>query len=163
MSAKNTLQGLLKNTIALLACLALSPIANAQNTSQSAQAPAMTIWHCWYDGMTGVLCRIGELETPSAATSSASATASTNASTESGRPQRGTLTQLAVALVNAPAKMVERTIRVPLLSYPENMSDVEELADAVVCGGRITCRVEFFRTTGALALHLDDEGDPALN
>jgi hypothetical protein len=163
MSARNTLQGLLKHTIALLACLALSPLAAAENAPQSANVPTMTTWHCWYDGMTGVLCRISELATPSAATMPAQATATTTASIDSGRPQRGTLTQLAVALVDAPAKMIERTIRVPLLSYPENMSDVEELADAVVCGGRITCRVEFFRTTGALALHLDDESDPALH
>jgi hypothetical protein len=80
----------------------------------------------------------------------------------SAYPRRGPLPRIAYGILENPARFAGRTITIPLLSPPENLANAEELADAVMCGGRQACGVQFFRSVTAFAQHLDEAADPAL-
>lgn len=101
-----------------------------------------TVWECWYDGSASVLCRLLTAPSPideATAESAVSWLVPTNARTR--RP----LPALVHVISQDPAQLASRTVRIPLHNYAHNMEAVEQLADAVMCGGRGDCRVQFER------------------
>lgn len=101
-----------------------------------------TVWACWYDGSASVLCRLLTAPSPideATAESAVSWLMPTNERT--GRP----LPALVHVISQDPAQLASRTVRIPLHNYAHNMEAVEQLADAVMCGGRSDCRVQFER------------------
>lgn len=124
----------------------------------TATAITETTWNCWHARNTKILCRLAdapELVDDAAAIEVAAPAAPT------ARPQRTRLPKIAKTILEQAAKLRERTISIPMYSHPESMANAEELADAVMCGARKSCRVQFFRSVALAALYI--VGDPALD
>lgn len=143
--------------LVLLAFLAISPAAPAQSLAGDSVLP--TTWHCWLDRSSRVLC---QLEQAPPANENDPGFLPVSDLSVSSYPRRGPLPRIAYSILENPARFAGRTITIPLLSPPENMANAEELADAIMCGGRQACGVQFFRSVVAFALHLDEGTDPAL-
>lgn len=110
---------------------------------------AVTTWHCWYQGQTRLACRLatvagdGETLSPEALTD----------------PLRAALPAAAQQVLDHPARLRNRTVTIPMFSSYEDRANAEDLADAVMCGARMACRVVFHPDIAAIAfLH---ETDPA--
>jgi hypothetical protein len=131
----------------------------------SGAAAATTTWLCWYNNDTRILCRLLDAAAdapsdPLQADATPSAVAAPLQPTSSQYPSRGPLPPIVNAILERPETLRERTISIPLFTSPEDMAFAEELAWAVMCGIRATCRVDFERSVEALAM-LNDP-DPAL-
>lgn len=132
---------------------ALAEVAAAPTTTATAE----TTWNCWHARNTKILCRLAYA--PEVIEYSADDDVAV-AATQAKLPLRARLPLLAETILKQAAKLRERTISIPMYSHPESMADAEELADAVMCGGRNSCRVQFFRSVALAALYI--VGDPAL-
>jgi hypothetical protein len=161
MDASNFFRFWRQQLAAILALLCFGPCVHADEIS-GATTPT-TIWTCWYNNDTRILCRLLDADAPSEPTQ-ADATASSDVGplqpTSSQYPNRGALPPIVNAILDRPETLRERTISIPLFTSPEDMAFAEELAWAVMCGIRETCRVDFERSVEALAM-LNDP-DPAL-
>jgi hypothetical protein len=123
-----------------------------------------TIWTCWYNNDTRILCRLLDAADTPSEPLRADATASSDAGPlqpiSSQYPSRGPLPPIVGAILERPETLSERTISIPLFTSPEDMAFAEELAWAVMCGIRETCRVDFERSVEVLAMLSDP--DPAV-
>lgn len=147
---------LLRTTLIGLVLTCSIPLALADDDAAlTATAVAETTWNCWHARNTKILCRLAdapEVIEDAAAIEVAAPTA---------RLQRTRLPKIAKTILEQAAKLRERTISIPMYSHPESMANAEELADAVMCGARKSCRVQFFRSVALAALYI--VGDPALD
>lgn len=99
-----------------------------------------TVWHCWYDGATAVLCRLGEV-VGSAADSAAHPA-----------PVDPRLPKGVHMLWQNPAAMAGARVTIPLHSVPFDMVLTGKLADSVMCGGaKRPCGVIFGSSAAKLA------------
>ncbi|MBD5801471.1 hypothetical protein AZOA_08860 [Azoarcus sp. Aa7] len=101
-----------------------------------------TVWTCWYDGSASVLCSLLTAPPPMDETSAESAVPWLVPTSERIRRP---LPAIVHVISQDPAQFASRTVRIPLHNYAHNMDAVEQLADAVMCGGRDDCRVQFER------------------
>ncbi len=101
-----------------------------------------TVWHCWYDGITSILCRMGE---------SINEVAISN----SGQPETPADSRLAgivKPIWNQAAELAEELIAIQLHAPPIDMAFTGELAESVMCGGTKTpCGVIFASNATVLA------------
>ena len=118
-------------------------LANGVAASGGAAATGIeTVWTCWYNGSASVLCRL--LTAPPRIGETSAEPAVPWLVPTSERIRRP-LPVLVHVIGQDPAQLASRTVRIPLHNYAENMDAVEQLADAVMCGGRSDCRVQFER------------------
>lgn len=105
-----------------------------------------TVWACWYDGSASVLCRLLTAPSPiEEAIDEATAESAVPWLVPTSERVRRPLPALVHVISQDPAQLASRTVRIPLHNYAQNMEAVEQLADAVMCGGRSDCRVQFER------------------
>lgn len=133
---------------ALLALLASPAMADGS---------AVTTWNCWYQGQTRLACRLappdGLADEPD---EDAVATPGTDALPQ-GQPSG--LPAVAQRILREPLKLRDRIIVIPMFSSYESRENARELADAVMCGTRLACRVNYHPDMATVAfLH---ETDPA--
>jgi len=134
---------LARTSLLTLALLVIPQVCGAE----TAAAPALeTRWTCWYNGSMGVLCRVTDAPPAEAAVEPV-------AVAPDGLPE------VARVILERPGLLRGRTVAIPLYSQPEEMANAELLADAVMCGARASCSVDFFRDLAALAMQLEE--DPA--
>lgn len=117
-------------------------VCGAGVSGRAAAEGPETVWACWYDRSTSVLCRLLAAPVSPVATSPESALPPGEA--PSSRPRRP-LSPLVHVIGEAPAQLGGRIVRIPLHNHAQNMEAVEQLADAVMCGARSDCRVLFGR------------------
>lgn len=98
-----------------------------------------TVWVCRYNGSMSIFCSLIAAPAPTTAPDSPPATSSTT----DIFPTRGPLPPLVGTIAAEPGLLVGQLVRIPLHSPPENLSDAALLADAVMCGGRLHCLVNF--------------------
>lgn len=121
-------------------CLLASGIATVGGAAESGTE---TVWACRYDGLTSVLCQL--LAGPPSQHEMADETLVSWAE-PAAMPRRQALPSIVHVINQNPAWLASRTVRIPLHNHAHNMEAVEQLADAVMCGGRHDCRVEFERS-----------------
>lgn len=109
-------------------------------SGRAAADDAETVWACWYDRSTSVLCRL--LTAPASPIETAVESPLPLVVPASSRPG-AVLPPLAHVISEAPARLGGRTVRIPLHNHAHNMDAVEQLAEAVMCGARSDCRVLF--------------------
>lgn len=138
---------------AALASILLTPDARSAGESE------WTVWQCWLEQSTRILCRLE---------SAAAHVTAPPEPTPSPRPVQApsgrliAMDEFARAILSDPERLRERTVSIPLFSPPESPLNAEELAGAVMCANQIQCRVAF--RSGFDPLLLDDRvNDPALN
>ncbi len=150
MRAKSAVAFLSRGLIALAACC-LAPAAPATDGT-AISAPATTVWTCWHNGKTRILCRLSRA--PEWGTAEAA---------ELAAPYPGQMVlPLAVREIREqPMRLYGRTLVIPMFSTPELAANSEMLADAVMCGARPACRVDFFHDVAGLASLYEE--DPALD
>lgn len=101
-----------------------------------------TVWHCWYNGITSILCRMGESINEVAISHSA----------QPETPADSRLAGIVKPLWNQAAELAEELIAIPLHAPPIDMSFTGELAESVMCGGTKTpCGVIFASNATVLA------------
>lgn len=150
---------LLRTTLTGLVLTFAMPLAAAEDASpRAATAIAETTWNCWHARNTKILCRLADAPEVIEDAAASEVGAPTGVTTAS-RPAR--LPKIAETILQQAAKLRQRTISIPMYSHPESMANAEELADAVMCGARKSCRVQFFRSVALAALYI--VGDPALD
>lgn len=95
------------------------------------------VWHCWYGRDTNAYCQLGDAGTHANAA-------------ESVAPR---LPALVETIVNAPAELSSRTVRIPLHAIPYNHEMVGMLAESVMCGrrGQAVCGIIYGETREKLA------------
>lgn len=102
---------------------------------------AGTVWHCWYDGMTSILCRLRE---------SSNIVAISNSQPET--PADSRLAGIVKPIWNQAAELAEELIAIPLHAPPIDMAFAGELAESVMCGGtKAPCGVIFASNATVLA------------
>lgn len=111
-------------------------------SGRAAADGAETVWVCWYDRSTSVLCRLltappSMLETVADSPEPPIAPVTPR----TGRP----VPAVVYTISQNPAQLASRTLRIPLHNHAQDMDAVEQLADAVMCGARRDCRVLFER------------------
>lgn len=101
-----------------------------------------TVWHCWYDGITSILCRMGESINEVAISHSS----------QPETPADSRLAGIVKPLWNQAAELAEELIAIPLHAPPIDMAFTGELAESVMCGGTKTpCGVIFASNATVLA------------
>jgi hypothetical protein len=116
--------------------------------AETAAAPAIeTRWTCWYNGRTSVLCRVTDAPLAQPPLDPAAS------------PPSDGLPEVARVILERPGLLRGHTLTIPLHSPPEEMANAELLAEALMCGARTSCRVDFFRDVAALAMQFEE--DPA--
>lgn len=159
MNFKHLPVSLLRTTlIGLVLSCNIAPAMAEDDGPDAVASASETTWNCWHARGTNILCRLADAP-------EVIEEAVTHQVHEPARqttlPQRGRLPKIAETILKQAAKLRERTISIPMFSHPESMANAEELADAVMCGARKSCRVQFFRSVALAALHI--VGDPALD
>lgn len=131
----------------LLACtLALTaPLAQAQDAPAEAAIETSTVWQCSYANGTIIYCRVAVAQIDENPLPEASALPLEPS--PSYYPTKGPLPALVSDIHTRPARLLDRTIAIPMFSPAENMEIARELADAVVCDAQISCRIEFIAST----------------
>ncbi len=100
-----------------------------------------TVWHCWYDGATSVLCRLGE-----------AVRSATDSAAQSVAPIDPRLPKSAQQLWQSPSTMAGALVTIPLHTIPFDIALTGRLADAVMCGGtKRPCGVIFGSSAAKLA------------
>ncbi|AYH41801.1 hypothetical protein [Azoarcus sp. DN11] len=105
----------------------------------AAAADIDTVWACRYNGSMSIYCGLTAAPVPVTAPEQALAPAGPT----DGFPTRGPLPPLVRTIAEEPGLLVGKLIRIPLYSLPEDLDDAALLADAVMCGARLRCRVIF--------------------
>lgn len=144
---------------ALLGAVIAAPSASAQDAPLPVDASAWTIWDCWLERGTRILCRL-EAVGPMPTELHAATPLVSPVRAPSGRLIARTA--LAQAILDRPDSLRERVISIPLYSAPDSRLDAEELAGAVMCAERIQCRVAF-RSPHEPSAYDAAFDDPALN
>ncbi len=150
----------------MVAALAMAGLVSTAQAEPTAPSPG-TVWNCWMAGSATVECRLADaqaLATPVAVESHPSAATADPAPealsvAPSGMPSRRPLPALVDTILERPAALRDRRIRIPLYSPPESRENAEELADAVMCGARKHCQVRFIHAIELAALYYEE--DPA--
>lgn len=88
-----------------------------------------TVWYCAYGGAASIFCRLGD---------AGSSEAQRFTQTVSAR-----LPQAVHEILNTPAALADDVVRIPLLTVPQELDLVGELAEAVMCGTKPMCSVIF--------------------
>ncbi|HJV25769.1 MAG TPA: hypothetical protein VJ673_08775 [Aromatoleum sp.] len=121
---------------------------------------AHTTWMCWQDSATSLSCHLSQDgDTAPAAVPEPAAGTATPASSSRTRP----LPRVARQILERPEQFQGRRISIPMYSEPEEREFMVQLAEAVMCGVRKACSVEFLRTISEVALAQDAIDDPAIN
>lgn len=118
---------------------------------------AETRWTCWHGNATAVICQL------SSALASSDDAIDTAGDAVAGVAAGGRSLALANRILRKPGELEGRRIVIPMFSEPEDRAFMIELAEAVMCGVRPRCAVEFLQSVSEVALALDAIGDPALN
>jgi hypothetical protein len=126
------------------------------NSAHAEGNTAHTTWVCWHDTATSLSCHLSQDEAPVAAAQDAG---DAPAASSKGRP----LPRLAREILEHPEQFQGRRISIPMYSEPEEREFMIQLAEAVMCGVRKACSVEFLRTISEVALAQDAIDDPAIN
>ena len=93
-----------------------------------------TVWHCWYDGITSILCRLGESINEVAVSNSA----------QPDTPVDSRLPGIVNTIWNQAAELAGELIAIPLHVPPIDMAFTGELAESVMCdGAKAPCGVIF--------------------
>lgn len=124
-------------------------------------AHAGTVWQCWYDGAEHVACVLSQ-SAPSAGRDAEHKVALGQASANT---RAGRLPPLVRALHDDPGALRGQVIRIPLHREPTDHAVVGELAQDVMCGGRVGCRAVYSERRArdlASATALADAIDPLL-
>ena len=118
-------------------------MAAQQATAQT--SPADAHWSCWYNNDSTVRCI---LEQPAADSDLA------EREVKIMRPAPGAreLPPLVREIVRAPRRLVGAEVSIPLLSPPDDLLFVEQLAQSTMCYGRPACRVTFLRPSTEVAM-----------
>lgn len=117
-------------------------------------------WICWHGDPKAVFCQLSGTGTgadegnPGVALKTA-APASAGAEAALPPPAR--------AILHEPDRLKGHRIAVPMLTEPESRAFMIELVEAVMCGAKRNCAVQFLEMGAPLALLLDEFNDPALN
>lgn len=92
------------------------------------------VWDCWYGG-NGILCRLSRKFDPGAE----GAVALANQKIDPRLPE------LVGTIRNYPELLVGEIVAIPTYGVPFDMAFAAELAQSVMCGGRLYCGVVFAR------------------
>lgn len=121
---------------------------------------ADTLWTCWHGNATALICQLSSVATADSPDALQPAPIVPAGNAE-GAGKRSFA--LANAILRSPGELRGRRIVIPMFSEPEDRAFMIELAEAVMCGVRPRCAVEFLQSISEVALALDEAGDPALN
>lgn len=139
-----------------LLALCAAPMAfSADELHEPPTEAAATTWTCRYDGQTRILCRLSSATDPPADGDEAQP-ADGAAETD---PVYGRLPPLVQQIHLRPAQLRGQTIVIPIYSHPFGRERVEQLADAIMCGGKSSCRVDFAHDAADFSAF--EEIDPA--
>lgn len=118
-------------------------------------------WTCWYDNANGVSCYLPDarVSVPHAPEDRTAQEPSPPSVTPGGRRP---LPPLVATILEQAERLYGRHISIPLFTPAEDMEFVKELAEAVMCGVKVSCTVRFLRSASEVALWLDELEDPAL-
>lgn len=92
-----------------------------------------TLWACFYNGQTTILCELVQAPVPLTDTDGLVA------SLDSGSP----LPSLVGTIADRPLELLSHVIRIPMHSPAEDFTRVEQLADSIMCATNPSCRVQF--------------------
>ncbi|BAL22399.1 hypothetical protein AZKH_0047 [Azoarcus sp. KH32C] len=124
---------------------------------------AHTTWVCWHDtATTSLSCQLSQDDGPVAEVPGEvpdAGEAERSAAPSKGRP----LPRVARQILEHPEQFQGRRISIPMYSDPGEREFMIQLAEAVMCGVRQACSVEFLRTISEVALAQDALDDPAIN
>ena len=110
----------------------------ATSLGAAAASDIDTVWACRYNGSMSIFCSLIAAPAPTTA-----ADPSAPSSTTDIFPTRGPLPPLVGTIAAEPGLLLGQFVRIPLHSPPEYLDDAALLADAVMCGGRLNCLVNF--------------------
>lgn len=125
-------------------------------TLSNGDSVSETTWNCWNERNVKILCSLVDTSIVSNEDFLPAPSIDPNAS---AYPSREPLPDLVETILERPEYLRDRTISIPLYSPPETHANAEALADAVMCGARPGCHVEFFHSIWMVALLY--ETDPA--
>lgn len=133
----------------------LASLFAASGSAEDGPRPG-TRWECWIDGNTRILCRL-ESAVPAEAAESPAPPPTSPARAPSGRLIR--MSPLAHAILDTPDRLQRRTIAIPVFGSNCSRAAAEQLAEAVMCGGRRDCEVGLLSPFEAFVRQLDEFGD----
>lgn len=108
-------------------------------------AQGETVWHCWYDQATHVVCALAAADPQRGLTSAEWRTATETAPIQAGRA----LPPVVQWLRQRPGAFRGRIMHIPLHAEPIDHRLVGELAQAVMCGALRDCRAVYAEGLGA--------------
>lgn len=111
----------------------------------SLPARGETLWHCWYDQATHVVCALAAADPQRGLSAEEWRTV-----TETGPTHmQATLPPVVQWLRQRPGAFCGRIMLIPLHAEPIDHRGVGELAQAVMCGARRDCRAVYAEGLGA--------------
>lgn len=127
-----------------------------------AAAARETRWVCWHDSAKSISCILSGLRNADlAGMVNVPAEGMVRAPDHAARSKP--LPPLVRAILHDPGSLTGRRISIPMFSEPEEQAFMIELAEAVMCGIKAECSVQFLGAGSGTVLRVDEIDGSALN
>lgn len=134
----------------LLPILLIAATTGVSGKARAAAEPE-TSWTCWYSRDSAITCELKRAPVAEALVEREKAAFEAGGGTAPTAARSGSLPHVVQVLRDRPGALAGKQVRIPLHTEPTDMVFVRQLAQAVMCGSRAACRVEFGPTIFELA------------